>query len=89
MQTQQEVESICYSNILAQAERHMGLIEPRTSGTCRDCVYCVWGTDHVDAGACLTKMLVDSVGICTESDSPCMVELDIEHDEGCWRGFDD
>lgn len=87
MQTQQEVESICYDAILAQAERHMQEVEgePSPCGRCRDCAYCSWGIDHVDVGAPLADMLVDSVGICDYEMTPRIVELDSEHDEGCWE----
>ena len=85
MQTQEEVERICYDAVLEQAERHMQEVEPRSCGTCRDCAHCVWGIDHVDVGASLAEVLAESVGICDGGMTPCIVELDSEHDEGCWE----
>ena len=85
MQTQEEVERICYDVVLAQAERHMDEGEPRTCGTCRDCSHCTWGIDHMDVSAALAEVLAGSVGICDGGESLCIVELDSEHDEGCWE----
>lgn len=85
MQTQEEVQGICYDAILAQAERHMNEGEPMLCGTCRDCAHCHWGIDHVDVGAPLAEVLAESVGICDGGTSLCIVELDSEHDEGCWE----
>lgn len=85
MQTQEEVQSICYDAILAQAERHMQEGEPRSCGKCRDCAHCLWGIAHVDVGAYLAEILAGSVGICVCGTPPCIVDLDSEHDEGCWE----
>lgn len=85
MQTQEEVQGICYDAVLAQAERHMEEREPMLRGKCRDCAYCRWGIDHVDVSAPLAEVLEESVGICDGGMSLCIVELDSEHDEGCWE----
>ena len=87
MQTREEVESICYDAILAQAERHMQEVEgePSPCGRCRDCAHCHWGIDHIDVSAPLAEVLEESVGICDGGTPLCIVELDSEHDEGCWE----
>lgn len=85
MQTREEVESICYDAILAQAERHMEETEPRSCGMCRECAHCNWGIDHVDVSAPLAEVLAESVGICDGGMPLCIVDLDSEHDEGCWE----
>lgn len=85
MQTREEVESICYDAILAQAERHMEEGEPRLCGKCRDCAHCHWGGNHMDVSVPLAVALVWLVGICDRDPSLLIVELDSEHDEGCWE----
>lgn len=85
MQSQAEVESICYDNVLREAERHMEE-EPPKSGRCRQCRHCVWGLGHVDVSPENQRMVEDKLGICTYEDGdPYIVELDSEHDEGCWE----
>lgn len=85
MQTQEEVQGICYDAILAQADRHMDEGEAVRCGTCRECAHCMWGLDHMDVESTLAEGLVELVGICDGGMTPCIVELDSEHDEGCWE----
>ena len=85
MQSQEEVERICYDNVLAQAERHMEGAGVRTSGRCRECAHCAWGSDHLDVSKWIRDKLVDTVGICEADDGPYIVELDSEHGDECWE----
>ena len=79
MQTQEEVECLCYQNVLDEAEEHMN---PK-GGVCRDCASC-----HRYVFDAAPNELADELnvnyGICTY-DEVKLVNLDEFHLwEDCW-----
>lgn len=81
MQTNDQVQSICYQNVLAEAERHMS--DHPEGGMCRDCANCVQRCFDA-APRSIADELTTRYGICSES-SPYLVELDEWHDwDECW-----
>lgn len=82
MQSLAEVESTCYGNVLAEAERRTNGKEPPRSGRCRDCSHCFHGADYVDLVGQELEDVAERYGVCDYEDgAPVIVALDCEHDE--------
>lgn len=83
MQSQEEVQSICYQNVLDEADRRMS--EHPEGGVCEDCA----NFRECKLSAIMPEKLAEEIGekygICVESDEAFPVEKREWHDwEECW-----
>lgn len=85
MQSQEEVESTCYANELAAAERHMEDVErgdEHEGGVCGGCAYCYMRCFDEAKLSWMRDELNARYGICNGHDTPYLVSLDEEHEWG-------